>query len=77
MRTVYRTPAGVEIGKYYEPPRNCSMDRDALRLQTALIDPHRYEIQITFDWVLWGASIGLLFAMLFMPHIWQHLFGAV
>lgn len=75
MKTVYRTPAGVEIGKYWEPPRNCSMDRDAIRLQTALIDPNRYRIEFSFDWVLWGASIGFAGLVVFAPHVWRYLFN--
>jgi hypothetical protein len=37
----FKTPAGIQIGLLYQPQRPVFHDRDALRLQDALLNKHQ------------------------------------
>lgn len=46
MNVPYKTKSGVQIGKYYQPPKYVEQDDDMIRLQSYLIyDPARLKRQ--------------------------------
>ena len=60
--TPYMTSTGIQIGKYYQPPKYVEEDGDMLRLQSYLIgDPAMLKRQYWFG-LAW--KIGLLFVVL-------------
>ncbi len=60
--TPYMTSAGIQIGKYYQPPKYVEEDGDMLRLQSYLIgDPARLKQQY---WMNLLYKITLAFVLL-------------
>ena len=62
--TPYMTPTGIQIGKYYQPPKYVEEDSDMLRLQSYLIgDPAMLKRQY---WLWFTYKIGLVCLVLIL-----------
>jgi hypothetical protein len=59
--TPYMTSTGIQIGKYYQPPKYVEEDGDMLRLQSYLIgDPAMLKRQY---WIGLAGKFGILFVV--------------
>ena len=63
-QTPYMTPTGIQIGKYYKPPKYVEEDSDMLRLQSYLIgDPAMLKRQY---WLGVAYKVGLICIVLIL-----------
>lgn len=61
MNIPYKTKSGVQIGKYYQPPKYVEYDDDMLKLQSYLIyDPAKLKRQYWINKMLIGFSLFVL-----------------
>lgn len=61
MNVPYKTKSGVQIGKYYQPPKYVEQDCDMINLQSYLIhDPARLKREYWTNKILIGISLFVL-----------------